>query len=257
VIETTFLLDPDELEAITAEYGKGVLKSPEITVSRGYARNETGSLTLWVSVPVNEAALVTHLVESYGLPDAIRNEALQQPSLVALSQFLLTKSRRDAEAVAAKQTEANQLEDEVAKAAAMEEARTLAESQQAQSLRARLASLQRHPDIGIHIWQTILQPHFPTFLYFDEYYQLRGHDNVGALMQRKAANILERSDHPLLGLIELARLDLDKLLSPTRTQELKNKLQGASNHLSRQILKHWSQNKHLQILFDVRPALAG
>lgn len=68
---------------------------------------------------------------------------------------------------------------------------------------------------------------------------------------------MKRSDHPLLGLIDLARLDLDQLLNASRTQELKNKLQGASNHLSGKILKYWSQNKHLRMNFDVRPALAN
>jgi hypothetical protein len=86
---------------------------------------------------------------------------------------------------------------------------------------------------------------------------MTGHDNVQALKERKVANELKRSDHPLLGLIELARLDLDKLLAPDSTQDLKNKLQGASNYLSDKILQYWSQNKHLRMEFDVRPALPG
>ncbi len=43
----------------------------------------------------------------------------------------------------------------------------------------------------------------------------------------------------------------------SRTQELKNKLQSASNHLSGKILKYWSQNKQLRMNFDIRPALAN
>jgi hypothetical protein len=84
---------------------------------------------------------------------------------------------------------------------------------------------------------------------------MRGHDNIEALKRRKAENKLEPPDHPLLGLIELARLDLDSLIAMRNTQDLKNKLQGASNHLSSQILKYWSQNKHLRMHFDVRQAL--
>jgi hypothetical protein len=34
-------------------------------------------------------------------------------------------------------------------------------------------------------------------------------------------------------------------------------LEGAGNHLTRQILPYWSQNKHLQMRFDVRPAQGG
>jgi hypothetical protein len=58
----------------------------------------------------------------------------------------------------------------------------------------------------------------------------------------------------LLGLINLARIKLDDLLNVKRTLELTNTLEGAGNHLTRQILKYWSQNKHLQMKFDVREA---
>jgi len=86
----------------------------------------------------------------------------------------------------------------------------------------------------------------PKFLYFDEYYQMKGYENIEALQQRQQENALQASDHPLLGLIKLARLVLDNLINPDRTQELTNKLEGAGNH--------WSQNKHIQMRFDVRPA---
>jgi hypothetical protein len=56
----------------------------------------------------------------------------------------------------------------------------------------------------------------------------------------------------MLGLIELARLDLDQILAPKRTETLISSLEGASNHLSKQVLKYWSQNKHLRVKFDVR-----
>jgi predicted ATP-dependent endonuclease of OLD family len=98
---------------------------------------------------------------------------------------------------------------------------------------------------------------FHGALYFDEYYQMRGCENIQALKQRQTDKQLRPSDHPLLGLINRARLDLDQLLTTTRTRELKNKLQGASNHLTKQIIKYWSQNKHLRLLFDVREAREG
>ncbi len=106
-----------------------------------------------------------------------------------------------------------------------------------------------------YIWDTFLLPKFPKFLYFDEYYQMEGHVNIEALKQRQAnpATLLE-SDHPMLGLIALARLRLDELTAPNRTEELLSKLEGASNYLSKQVLKYWSQNKHLRVGFDVRPA---
>lgn len=97
----------------------------------------------------------------------------------------------------------------------------------------------------------------PHFLYFDEFYQMRGHENLEALKQRQTENKLQRSDYPLLGLISYAGLTIDDLLNPARTQDLKNRLEGAGNRLSRTILKYWSQNKHIHMRFDVRPAKSG
>ena len=108
-----------------------------------------------------------------------------------------------------------------------------------------------------YAYNTILKSYLPKFLYFDDYYQMRGCENIDALQKRIAEKKLMPSDHPLLGLIELARLDIPQLLNAQRTQELKNKLEGAGNHLTRQILPYWSQNKHLHMRFDVRPARPG
>lgn len=108
-----------------------------------------------------------------------------------------------------------------------------------------------------YIFTKYLQARIPKFLYFDEYYQMRGFENIEALQQRVGQNALLPSDHPMLGLIEFARLDLNQLLNAQRTQELVNKLEGAGNLLSRKMLQYWSQNKHLQMRFDVRPARPG
>jgi AAA ATPase-like protein len=57
-----------------------------------------------------------------------------------------------------------------------------------------------------------------------------------------------------LGLINLARLDHRRLVQTKNTTELKNKLEGAGNYLTRRIVKYWSQNQHIQMQFDVRDA---
>lgn len=257
VVEATYKLEAAELTAIREEYGEGALVRDEVVVSKGYKRDASGNTTQFVDVPVNEAALVKNLVAEFSLPDAISGEATQKDSLAALSQFLSKTAERHEKAVADALTAANQIKDAAEKAAAIEANKTLAESVSAKALRARLTELLAHKALGVHIWESHLRKHFPRFFYFDEYYQMEGHANVEALKQRKASNTLKDPDRPLLGLIELARLDLDKLLAPDRTQALKNMLQGASNHLSSKILQYWSQNRHLQMHFDVRPGLKG
>ncbi len=255
VVRATFELEDFEREAVRKEYGDGVLAKPKVVVSKGYAKNDAEQSTLFVDVPVDETRLVKNLVESFALPTPLATEAAEQNTLSELADCLQTSAEEKNEEAATAKAAAKKLEDEAEKASALEKSKALAESEQAKALRGRLVALLQHESLSLHIWSSILKPHFPKFLYFDEYYQMRGHDNVEALKKRVEADELNPSDHPLLGLIELARLDLDQLLNARRTQELKNKLQGASNHLSRQILKYWSQNKHLRMNFDVRPGL--
>ena len=105
-----------------------------------------------------------------------------------------------------------------------------------------------------YIFNSLLWPRAPKYLYFDEYYQLKGRDNLDTLIQREDNKQLQESDRPLIGLINLARLDLRELVKTPNTTELKNKLEGAGNHLTRRIVTYWSQNKHIQMKFDVREA---
>lgn len=105
------------------------------------------------------------------------------------------------------------------------------------------------------IFDEILRDRIPKFLYFDEYYQMKGQDNLNALKNREAANQLEDSDYPLLGLIDLAGLDLDELINSTRTQDLIAELEAAENELTETILPSWSQNQYLRMKFEIRQAL--
>ena len=100
----------------------------------------------------------------------------------------------------------------------------------------------------------ILKDRIPKFLYFDEYYQLTGQDNLDALMGRLSSESLLDSDHPLLGLIGLAGLTLNQIMDSKRTEALIARLEAAENRLTQQALPYWSQNRHLRMTFDIRPA---
>jgi predicted ATP-binding protein involved in virulence len=167
----------------------------------------------------DEQSAREHLASNTELPDALRAKLHEAPDWKAFTELL----------TAAENT------------AAVTQLRTLVEK-----FKGHGASY--------YAYDSILSVRMPKFLYFDEYYQMVGHENVPALIQRKNEKKLEKSDYPLLGLINLARLKLEDLLNVKRTTELTNTLEGAGNHLTRQVLKYWSQNKHLQMRFDVREA---
>jgi predicted ATPase len=219
VVRATFGLSPEEVAAVEEEIGKGSLERPELDLSRGYKGN------LFVSLAVKHPEAVAELVRRAELPGTLAVEFSACKSLHALEEKLAGIERTGIE------EHLTRLEAQVAKIKASDSS------------------------FGLYAWRTVLKGTTPSFLYFDEYYQMRGVENIQALQRRVSEKKLLLSDHPLLGLIELARLKLEDLAAPQETQDLKNKLEGAGNYLSRKILKYWSQNKHISMRFDVRQAL--
>ncbi len=146
----------------------------------------------------------------------------------------------------------------IAKSSTLEElANLLQQYEQDEAVGKLLAKLADIRSVGFlrYLYDRYLQNKVPKFLYFDEFYQMKGHVNIQALIERQQAGKLLDSDYPLLGLIDLARLNLQEISNPQRALERDNRLEGASNHLTRSIMKYWSQNRYLEMRFDIRPAL--
>lgn len=250
VVRAEYTLDPDEIKAVEAVYGAGVLTRPTIRVSKGYEDK------LYVEVEADEATAVKGLVQGHKLPDEVAKDALACKDLKALKEYLDADGQKRQESYTTAKAAADALTDPDAKKKAVHEADLLAESEAAKKLKG-LLTVMLLGDLGSYIWTYHLKSHWPKFLYFDEYYQMEGHVNIEKLKERQNTQKLRDSDRPMLGLIDLARLKLDELINPQRTEQLVANLEGASNHLSRQILKYWSQNQHVQVRFDVRPARPG
>lgn len=220
VVRATFRLNDQELQALAEEFGPDLLRRPELTLTKGY-ENE-----LYFELPIDESVVVKAFINRAQLPSRLTTELANLETVELLESIL-----------SAKETEQNR-----------EHVRRLKDS---------IDHLKQAGGLSEYVYEKYLAAHVPKFLYFDEYYVMRGQENIEALKRRKASNELKRSDYPLLGLLELARLDLDQLSQLDRTETLINKLEGASNHLSKKVLRYWSQNKHLQMVFDVRPARPG
>ena len=129
-------------------------------------------------------------------------------------------------------------------------------AEQTETSEKRAAILRSISDSNVSqvVFEQILQDRVPKFLYFDEYYQMKGQANLNALNQRVENSTLEDSDYPLLGLIGLARLNLNQILNPRRTETLIARLEIAGNSLTQSLLPYWSQNQHLRMEFDIRQA---
>ena len=135
----------------------------------------------------------------------------------------------------------------------------LANAEQAevvQQLKPILQDISEH-DVSYVVYNQILRDRIPKFLYFDEYHQMTGQDNIEKLMERVRNNNLKASDYPLLGLINLAGLNLDQILDSPRTEFLIARLEAAGNSLTQRVLPYWSQNQHLRMKFEIRPGQSG
>ena len=214
VVECLYELEAEDTEAVTSVFGQKVLHSKAFTLKTYYGIKQK---SFGLSVDENEAR--KYLADNPALPDALKT---------ALTGAL----------------------DWDAFATALDEAEATEAITALKLLEARI----REKGLSDYIFNSLIWPRAPKFLYFDEYYQMEGQANLNALIGREDAMTLEDSDYPLLGLINLARLDHRKLVETTNTTELKNKLQGAGNHLTNRIIKYWSQNRHIQMRFDVRDA---
>jgi len=219
VVQATYKLDSDDIAAVKSIYGPSCFscEAPTVTLCKGY-----GNQLEATNLDINFKESLSYLIEAADLPQQIASDLKKLNSVDDMIELLS----------GAEQTEA------------------------VQSLDPILSGI---ADVGINsfIFTEILENSLPKFLYFDEYYQLRGQDNLEQLKQRVNNNNLKESDHPLLGLIELAGLNLDELVAPRRTETLIARLEAAENRLTQKVLTYWSQNKHLRMKFDIRQAQPG
>ncbi len=217
VVTATYTLDNTDVDSLQRELGDDILRSRELQLRRRYEERPTP----WGALDINEESALRVLINKASLPTATADALSSCPNL---TQMLVA-------------------------------AREQPQSPELQQLIKTLCAIEQH-GLSQYLFETYLWPKVPKFLYFNQYYQLRGCTNIEALLQRQASGRLEPADYPLLGLLTLAHLNVAELLDPQRTRSLKNILEGAGNTLTRRIIKYWSQNKHLLLRFDVRPAQA-
>lgn len=214
VVECHHELEDEDAEVVTSVFGPKALKGKSFTRETYY-----GKANSKVLLTADEEAARTHLADNPALPDELK----------AALKGATDWDKFAAELDAAEATEA------------------------IKTLNGLVAKV-RENGLAHYIFNSLIWPRAPKFLYFDEYYQMKGQANLNALIARENAKTLEDSDYPLLGLINLARLDHRQLVTTKNTTELKNKLEGAGNYLTKRIVKYWSQNQHIKMEFDVRDA---
>ncbi len=220
VIRCTFELTDADIKEAQELFGKKVFTDNYLILSRRYQKDESDTSTRSFILSVNNKEGLTFFIKNANIPQDLQDTLLS--SIGNVSQMV-------------------------------EEINSVEKTSEIDRLKQILTEINDN-DLSWYIYNKLLRQHLPKFLYFDDFYQMKGYENIEALNKRLTDKQLIPSDYPLLGLLGLARIDLTQLINPSSTQELVNKIEGAGNRLSRKVLQYWSQNKHIQMRFDVRPA---
>jgi hypothetical protein len=184
-------------------------------VTKGYANQ-----VLW-TVPFNEAAIVTHFLESSGLHDEEKTAIGKVTTIADLR----------AKATALPETSPR-------KAALLKTIEEKAPKDSAHAAVTRLLDL-------------------PEFLLFSQYQRMEGRVSLEGTQQKKTANQLDGNDQVFIALCEMAGVTLEEATTIQDSEKLIASFEGASNKISREIFKYWTQNRFLKVRFELKRAEPG
>jgi hypothetical protein len=103
--------------------------------------------------------------------------------------------------------------------------------------------------------QRLLQ--LPKFLLFSQFQRLRGQVSLEQIQQKNASHSLDGDDQVFVALCEMASVTIDQVATIKQFEDLVARFEGASNKMSADIFRYWTQNKFLKVHFRLDPAQPG
>lgn len=219
-ISATFELTVDEIEAINARFGDGVLLAKQWSLGVHYDNTRT------FHVEIDEVAACRAFESQYGTDAGSQN-------LMELKSHL------------------ERLSDEVAYHV------DGADEPTPGALKARQAKLDLnglYPEsVGDAVYR-YLSDLVPRFFHFDEYSELMGRTDIGPLVEALRSNsesVLDDSERTALALLKLG-FATDELVNPDY-EKRSGEMEAVAADLTRQVRRYWHQNDHLRLKIDIEP----
>lgn len=103
----------------------------------------------------------------------------------------------------------------------------------------------------------ILHDRLPTFLYFANYSRMSGDIAIDKMLQDKEAKKVSTEDALFVQFLEYAGTSLNDLKDSKKFEELRARIEAASNKITERVFEYWSQNEHLAIEVTVDSARSG
>lgn len=215
VVRTWWTLDDAELERARVLLGRNALTGSELLVEKGYDNQATWSL------PVDEAAVVEHLLDGSNLSD--EDKAAVRADTVADLKAALSVPPAGG-----------------------------------QPARAELiARIDREfPNGSVSAAVQKLLP-LPQFMLFSQYQKLQGQVSLESIQKAKTASTLTDDDQVFLALCDLAGTTVEKVSDLKTFEGLVSRFEAASNKLTNEIFAYWSQNRFLTVQFRLDHGQAG
>lgn len=96
-----------------------------------------------------------------------------------------------------------------------------------------------------------LRTRLPRFFYFDDYSIMEGRISVPHLKAKRDSEELDEADRTFLALLRFVGAELEEFESEANYERLKADLEAASNEISDELFRFWSQNDQLAVEFDI------
>jgi predicted ATPase len=225
VVSTVWELDDEDVAAVATVVGEGVLSSTTITIEKGYYAERR-----W-TIDVDEAKGFANLIESADLHEEERAPLRDAGSIDAAKGILEEK-----------------------KATGDEEPGDV-RSQREQALLDRIN--ETFPELKCRkTIEKLLEKRLPRMVYFGEYFRMPGQVSLEDLNSRaKAKN--EPPNRVFLALLDMIGRDADALRQIDEFERLQAELEAASQRLTREIFRYWSQNTNLRVQFRFEQGMPG
>ena len=102
-----------------------------------------------------------------------------------------------------------------------------------------------------------LEERRPKIAYFSEYLRMPGQVSINGLKVRQETGALDESDKIFLALLDMIGKSIDDLERIDHHEMLTAQLEGASDRVTQEIFRYWSQNQTLRVQFLLQRALPG
>lgn len=217
VVRSTWTLEDADVAALAQKLGPDCLTAREVTVEKGFGYDDAE----W-QVPVDEAKVVAYLISTSKVDDEGKKSLGKHDTLADLHAYLHGQEARD---------EAHE------------------------ELYKRIAAISDH-DAELEAIR-ILEERMPKFMYMSQYSRMNGKVSIEKLVRDIQNNTVDEQDEVFLAFLKYAGTNLDDLKDVNRYEDLRARVEAASNKITERIFEYWSQNQHLEVFFTLDAGKPG